>query len=55
MVILSLSVPNNIVRSFPGAKDLSPSRFLFVIVTPCSKYIKNNVQMNISKFNRSGL
>ena len=27
-------------RSFSGAKDSSLSRFLFIIITPCSKYSK---------------
>ena len=43
MVILNLPVPNNAAGSFSGARDSSPSRFLFVIATPCCKYSKNNV------------
>ena len=35
MVILSLPLPNTTVQIFSGAKDLSLSRFLLMIVTPC--------------------
>ena len=33
MVILSISLPNNTVQSFLGAKDSSLGRFLFMVVT----------------------
>ena len=43
---------HNTVQSFSRAKDSSLGRFLFMIVTPCCKYCKTNVWMDIFKFNR---
>ena len=43
IVILSLPVTNHILQNISGSRDSSPSRFLFTIVIPRSKYIKNNV------------
>ena len=41
--MLSLTVPNNTVKSFSEANDSSSSRFQFMIVTAYRKYSKNYV------------
>ena len=51
IVIFNLPLPSNTVQSCSRAKDSSPSRFLFMIVTPCCRYSKNNVYVDIFKFN----